>query len=89
MTRQQNSQTLVTGYTRVPFFGTPLRTLNYILVGDRIWGTRVESAGDGPSNLGAVLVKHFQDLCTARDAGDALMKSVTSLSKADIAGTFD
>ena len=72
------------------FFGSLHRTLNHILVGDRIWLQRVEGAGDVPTNLGALLFEDFQDLRTARDAEDARIKGViTSLSDADIAGTFD
>ncbi len=72
------------------FFGSLHRTLNHILVGDRIWFQRVEGAGDVPTNLGALLFEDFQDLRTARDAEDARIKGViTSLSGADIAGTFD
>ena len=72
------------------FFGSLHRTLNNILVGDRIWFQRVEGAGDVPTNLGALLFEDFQDLRTARDAEDARIKGViTSLSDADIAGTFD
>ena len=49
-----------------------------------------EGAGDVPTNLGALLFEDFQDLRTARDAEDACIKGViTSLSDADIAGTFD
>ncbi len=72
------------------FFGSLHRTLNHILVGDRIWFQRVEGTGDVPTTLGAVLFEDFKELRTARQGEDARIKRViANLSDADIAGNFD
>ena len=55
---------------RSAFFGSVHRTLNHILVADRIWMRRLTGDGTAPTDLGAVLFEDFSDLRTARDAED-------------------
>ena len=55
---------------RGAFFGSIHRTLNHILVADRIWMHRLTGDGTAPTDLGAVLFEDFSDLRTARDAED-------------------
>ena len=55
---------------RGAFFGSIHRTLNHILVADRIWMRRLTGDGTAPTDLGAVLFEDFSDLRTARDAED-------------------
>jgi uncharacterized damage-inducible protein DinB len=72
------------------FFGSLHRTLNHILVGDRIWLQRVEGEGDVPRDLDLVLYEDFHELRAAREAEDDRIKRIINgLSDAQIAGNFD
>ena len=71
------------------FFGSIHRTLNHILVGDRIWMQRFTGSGDAPRTLDAVLYVDFADLRAAREAEDSRISAyIASLSKEDLTGKF-
>lgn len=71
------------------FFGSIHRTLNHILVGDRIWMQRFTGSGDAPTRLDTVLFESFDDLRSARRAEDArIVAYVDGLSEADLSGRF-
>ncbi|EJT07269.1 DinB family protein [Rhizobium sp. CCGE 510] len=55
---------------RGAFFGSLHRTLNHLLVADRIWMKRFTGTGDAPATLDAVLFEEFDALATARTAED-------------------
>ncbi|HEY8566993.1 MAG TPA: DinB family protein [Beijerinckiaceae bacterium] len=55
---------------RGAFFGSVHRTLNHILVADRIWLRRFTGQGDAPTRLDAVLYDAFPALREARLAED-------------------
>lgn len=57
------------------FFGSIHRTLNHILVADRIWMSRFTGTGDAPKKLDIVLFDDFQELWMARRAEDARIAS--------------
>src|SRR5690606_24633564 len=44
------------------FFGSVHRTLNHILVADRIWLKRITGRGDAPDRLDTVLFEDFDGL---------------------------
>jgi uncharacterized damage-inducible protein DinB len=52
------------------FFGSIHRTLNHILVADRIWMHRFTGSGEAPDRLDAVLFDDFVGLRAARAAED-------------------
>jgi uncharacterized damage-inducible protein DinB len=55
---------------RPSFFGSIHRTLNHILVGDRVWMSRFEATPLGISSLDQVLYDDFAALRAARAAED-------------------
>lgn len=55
---------------RGAFFGSLHRTLNHLLVADRIWMRRFTGEGDAPSNLATILYRAFPGLRVAREAED-------------------
>jgi uncharacterized damage-inducible protein DinB len=55
---------------RKAFFGSIHRTLNHILVGDRIWLQRFTGKGDAPDQLDVILYNDFMSLQMARIAED-------------------
>lgn len=58
---------------RPAFFGSIHRTLNHILVGDRVWLFRIEGThptGPVPTRLDEVLFENLSDLRCARDVED-------------------
>lgn len=55
---------------RPSFFGSIHRTLNHLLVGDRVWMGRFEGVPPGVSSLDQVLHDEFAALRTARVAED-------------------
>jgi uncharacterized damage-inducible protein DinB len=74
---------------RGAFFGSVHRTLNHLLVADRIWMRRF--TGDGPtySDLGAVLCEQFDELRRERDAEDArIVAWVGGLDDKRLTGAF-
>ncbi len=71
------------------FFGSIHRTLNHILVGDRIWMGRFTGTGGAPTRLDAVLFDDFAELRLAREAEDARIAGyIGSLGESDLAGRF-
>jgi uncharacterized damage-inducible protein DinB len=56
---------------RGAFFGSVHRTLNHLLVADRIWLKRFGVRGDAPGSLDAVLFEDLAALRAARDTEDA------------------
>lgn len=60
---------------RAAFFGSIHRTLNHILLGDRIWMTRFEGGTHPSTGLDAVLHDAFDDLRAAREAMDARIEA--------------
>ncbi|AHG44777.1 diguanylate cyclase [Rhizobium leguminosarum bv. trifolii CB782] len=55
---------------RGAFFGSLHRTLNHLLVADRIWMKRFTGTGDAPSTLDVVLHEELDALTAARKAED-------------------
>ena len=55
---------------RPSFFGSIQRTLNHILVGDRVWLGRFEGIPHGIAALDQLLYDDFQELRSARTAED-------------------
>ena len=58
---------------RLSFFGSIVRTLNHLLVADRIWFGRIEGVDHGARALDEVLYPDLADLDRARAAFDAHM----------------
>ena len=58
---------------RAAFFGSIHRTLNHILVGDRMWQARLDGTDSGIKSLDEVLYEDFADLSAARVAEDGLL----------------
>lgn len=52
------------------FFGSVHRTLNHILVADRIWMKRFTGTGEAPSSLDAILCQDAETLAAARETED-------------------
>ena len=52
------------------FFGSLQRTLNHVLVADRIWLRRITGTGDLPGSLDTLLHEDFASLRAARQAED-------------------
>lgn len=52
------------------FFGSAHRTLNHLLVADRIWLRRITGTGSAPMELNVVLFEDLSDLRRAREAED-------------------
>lgn len=57
-------------------FGSLHRTLNHILVGDRIWLARITGEGEAPARLDAILFEDRQALADARAAEDERIVAV-------------
>jgi len=55
---------------RGAFFGSLHRTLNHLLVADRIWMKRFTDTGEAPTTLDAVLFGELDALAAARQAED-------------------
>lgn len=79
------------------FFGSLHRTLNHLLVADRIWMKRITGTGEAPGALDAILHEDFASLRAARVAEDqriidwlegATEETMTDpLSYSNVAGT--
>jgi uncharacterized damage-inducible protein DinB len=68
------------------FFGSLHRTLNHLLVTDRIWMQRFTGTGDAPKALDAILYDDFADLRAGRETEDArIVAWVETLSETDLA----
>ncbi len=71
------------------FFGSLHRTLNHLVVTDRIWMRRFTGTGEALTQLDAAPYGDFAALRAARDAEDArIIAWIDSLREADIAATF-
>ncbi len=71
------------------FFGSLHRTLNHLVVTDRIWMKRFTGSGDAPDRLDAILFDDLASLRLAREAEDArIVAWVEGLSEADLAATI-
>jgi len=67
------------------FFGSLHRTLNHLMVADRIWMRRFTGTGDHPSQLNAVMFEDLESLSVARREEDVrIIRYVDGLSDADI-----
>ncbi|MGZ2405403.1 DinB family protein [Rhizobium ruizarguesonis] len=55
---------------RGAFFGSLHRTLNHLIVADRIWMKRFTGTGEAPTTLDAVLFEELDALAAARKAED-------------------
>lgn len=71
---------------RLAFFGSIHRTLNHILVADRIWVARIEGRTPPPLALDTELYPTLPELRAAREAEDAgLIALVDGLDEAGLA----
>jgi uncharacterized damage-inducible protein DinB len=71
------------------FFGSIHRTLNHILVGDRIWMGRFTGTAGAPTKLDVVLFDDFDELRLARRSeDDRIVGYIAGLSESDLAGRF-
>jgi len=74
---------------RGAFFGSLHRTLNHLLVADRIWMKRFTGTGNAPTTLDAVLFEELDALAAARKAEDERIIAWTSmLDEKTLAGDF-
>lgn len=74
---------------RGAFFGSLHRTLNHLLVADRIWMKRFTGTGAAPATLDAVLFEDLEALTAARNAEDERIIAWTGmLDEAALAGNF-
>ena len=70
------------------YFGSACRTLNHLLVADRIWMRRLTGSGDAPKSLDAILFPDFEELRAARRAEDRrIIEFVDGLDDDRIAGS--
>jgi uncharacterized damage-inducible protein DinB len=71
------------------FFGSVMRTLNHILVADRIWMKRFTGRGEAPGRLDAVLHETFEALRAARESEDERIAGfVAGLDEAGFSRSF-
>jgi uncharacterized damage-inducible protein DinB len=71
------------------FFGSIHRTLNHILVGDRIWMGRFTGTSGAPTKLDAILFDDLGELTLARQTeDDRIVGYVEGVTESDIAGRF-
>jgi uncharacterized damage-inducible protein DinB len=71
------------------FFGSIHRTLNHLLVTDRIWMKRFTGEGDHPKQLDAIITDNFITLRYLRNAEDERICRYTDLLNTDkLAGRF-
>jgi len=71
------------------FFGSLHRTLNHLLVTDRIWMKRMTGTGEAPATLDAILFEDFASLQAARVAQDAHISAwIGTLTDTALAATF-
>jgi uncharacterized damage-inducible protein DinB len=74
---------------RGAFFGSIHRTLNHVLVGDRIWMHRFTGEGETYTELDIVPCDAFDTLQSARSAeDDRIIRWINGLSGEQMAGTF-
>jgi uncharacterized damage-inducible protein DinB len=68
---------------RGAFFGSAHRTLNHLLVADRIWLRRITGIGTAPMALDVILFEDFSDLREARDTEDERFIQLTASLEPD------
>ncbi|MBX5041706.1 damage-inducible protein DinB [Rhizobium lentis] len=74
---------------RGAFFGSLHRTLNHLLVADRIWMKRFTGTGEAPTTLDAILFDEMDALAAARKAEDERIIAWTDgLDEAALAANF-
>ncbi|MBX5047977.1 DinB family protein [Rhizobium lentis] len=74
---------------RGAFFGSLHRTLNHLLVADRIWMKRFTGTGEAPTTLDAILFDELDALAAARKAEDERIIAWTDgLDEAALAANF-
>jgi uncharacterized damage-inducible protein DinB len=74
---------------RPSFFGSIYRTLNHILVGDRVWLSRLTTTSHGIASLDQELYGDFAELRAARVTEDErLIAVVNRLQPEEIAGSL-
>lgn len=74
---------------RGAFFGSLHRTLNHLMVADRIWMKRFTGTGEAPTTLDAVLFEELDALAAARKAEDERIIAWTGmLDEKTLAGDF-
>ena len=74
---------------RGAFFGSLHRTLNHLLVTDRIWLHRMTGSGPQPTRLDEILFDDLAPLAEARRAeDDRIVAYVVGLDDAALAGTI-
>ncbi|KRB50456.1 diguanylate cyclase [Rhizobium sp. Root708] len=74
---------------RGAFFGSLQRTLNHLLIADRIWMKRFSGTGDAPASLDKVLYADLPSLAEARRAEDQrIIAWVDTLDGATIDADF-
>lgn len=70
-------------------FGSVHRTLNHILVGDRIWMKRFTGEGDAPRALDTIVADDFALLAAARESEDQrIVDWIDDLPDAALSGRF-
>ena len=75
---------------RPSFFGSIHRTLNHILVGDRIWLGRIRGEPPNGLPLDAELYPDFATLRAARESEDDRIRAFADgLSESDLAGVIE
>lgn len=75
---------------RPSFFGSIHKTLNHILVGDRIWLARFTKSGTAPKALADELAKDFPALSALRDKEDRrILDFASSLTDKDVTAVFN
>ncbi|MBY2913571.1 damage-inducible protein DinB [Rhizobium leguminosarum] len=71
------------------FFGSLHRTLNHLIVADRIWMKRFSGAGEAPTTLDALLFEELDALAAARKAEDErIIAWMDTLDEAALAADF-
>lgn len=74
---------------RPSFFGSIVKTLNHVLVCDRLWFGRIEGKAPGVSRLDEVLYEDPQALYGAREDFDAhIIRTIDGWDEARLAATF-
>jgi uncharacterized damage-inducible protein DinB len=72
------------------FFGSIHKTLNHILVADRIWLKRFGARSEAPSALDTILYDDLSGLRAARDEEDAsIVNWIEGLSEADLVAIIE
>lgn len=68
---------------RGAFFGSAHRTLNHLLVADRIWLRRITGTGTAPMELNVILYEDLADLRNARETEDQRFIQLTGSFEPD------